>query len=207
MRPTTTPAARGSGPCKRCRPEEAADPAWARDLIEAVERAPRSRFTDDDLRALGIEPARARRYFREHFGMTFHAFHRVAKARPGAGRRARGRRPAGGRAGQRVRVAQRVPRRLRPALRHARPAGPGRPIACWRSRSTRRSGRCWPWRRTRASACSNSSIAARWRSRSRRLRRHFPRPGRAGLERAPRTARRRAGPLLRGDAHRRSRCP
>jgi AraC family transcriptional regulator, regulatory protein of adaptative response / methylated-DNA-[protein]-cysteine methyltransferase len=74
----TTAEARRAGfrPCKRCRPEEAADPAWARDLIEAVERAPRSRFTDDDLRGLGIEPARARRYFREHFGMTFHAFHR-----------------------------------------------------------------------------------------------------------------------------------
>ena len=66
----------GFRPCKRCRPEEAADPAWARDLIEAVERAPRSRFTDDDLRTLGVEPARARRYFRERFGMTFHAFHR-----------------------------------------------------------------------------------------------------------------------------------
>jgi len=66
----------GFRPCKRCRPEEPSEPAWVRDLMSAINRAPGQRISDEDLKAQGIEPARARRYFREHFGMTFQAFHR-----------------------------------------------------------------------------------------------------------------------------------
>src|SRR5690349_5137682 len=50
----------GFRPCKRCRPEEPADPTWARDLIAAIEADPSRRMTDDDLRERGVEPARAR---------------------------------------------------------------------------------------------------------------------------------------------------
>src|SRR5689334_13564857 len=58
----------GFRPCKRCRPEEApGDPPWVRDLIAALDRSPGERLADEDLRALGIDPARARRYFREHY--------------------------------------------------------------------------------------------------------------------------------------------
>lgn len=69
----------GFRPCKRCRPEESAEPAWVRDLLSAVDVDPSRRFTDLDLRSLGVEPSRARRYFREHFGMTFQAFHRARR--------------------------------------------------------------------------------------------------------------------------------
>ena len=69
----------GFRPCKRCRPEEAAEPAWVRDLMATIEGDPNRRLTDDDLQAMGIEPSRARRYFREHFGMTFQAFHRARR--------------------------------------------------------------------------------------------------------------------------------
>ena len=71
----TAAEARDAGfrPCKRCRPEDAdgKPPAWAARLLAAVERDPAARWRDDDLRVLGIDPARARRYFRHHYGMTF----------------------------------------------------------------------------------------------------------------------------------------
>ena len=35
---------------------------------------PNRRLRDSDLRAFGVDPARARRYFLEHYGMTFHAY-------------------------------------------------------------------------------------------------------------------------------------
>lgn len=68
----------GYRPCKRCRPLETGVglPAWAADLISRVERHPDVRIRDADLRALGLEPARVRRTFLRHFGLTFHAFAR-----------------------------------------------------------------------------------------------------------------------------------
>jgi AraC family transcriptional regulator of adaptative response/methylated-DNA-[protein]-cysteine methyltransferase len=45
-------------------------------LLAAVEDEPATRWTDADLRTLGVDPARARRYFRRHHGMTFHAYTR-----------------------------------------------------------------------------------------------------------------------------------
>jgi len=94
----------GYRPCKRCRPMDTngAPPGWARRLIERVEqvvggdgmnplRSPlgkggsrgvelsRPRVTDGDLRAMGIDPARARRYFLKEHGMTFQAYQRARR--------------------------------------------------------------------------------------------------------------------------------
>ncbi len=44
-----------------------------------VERAPTRRLTDTDLRAMSIDPAGARRYFKDRYGMTFHAYHRARR--------------------------------------------------------------------------------------------------------------------------------
>lgn len=67
----------GYRPCLRCRPlEVGAVPEWARKLLAAVEREPARRFRDADLRSLGIEPARARRWFLKRYGLTFQAFSR-----------------------------------------------------------------------------------------------------------------------------------
>jgi len=73
----------GFRPCKRCRPLElpGAHPAWAAELIGRVERAPEQRIRDQDLRAAGITPDRARRYFQQRYGMTFHAFARGYRLR------------------------------------------------------------------------------------------------------------------------------
>src|SRR5262249_3760553 len=58
-------------------------PDWVARLMGEVERDPQARWRDQDLRRLAIDPARARRYFHQHYGMTFHAYcrgRRMAKA-------------------------------------------------------------------------------------------------------------------------------
>jgi AraC family transcriptional regulator of adaptative response/methylated-DNA-[protein]-cysteine methyltransferase len=71
----------GYRPCKRCRPLEAngQTPGWVRRLLERIERDPAARIRNLQLRALGIEPARARRYFKKHFGMTFQGYARARR--------------------------------------------------------------------------------------------------------------------------------
>lgn len=68
----------GYRPCKRCRPMDTngQPPAWVDRLLSRVERCPSDRLTDEELRTLGIDPARARRYFRDAYGLTFQAYHR-----------------------------------------------------------------------------------------------------------------------------------
>jgi AraC family transcriptional regulator of adaptative response/methylated-DNA-[protein]-cysteine methyltransferase len=66
----------GYRPCLRCNPAAppGTAPAWVKTLLDAVDADPNRRFKDEDLRQLGVEPARARRYFVDHYGMTFHAY-------------------------------------------------------------------------------------------------------------------------------------
>lgn len=75
-------AARTAGyrACKRCRPDEApgAIPSWLQPLVERVDAEPEQRVTDADIRALGIDPSRVRRWYRVNHGTTFH---REARAR------------------------------------------------------------------------------------------------------------------------------
>jgi AraC family transcriptional regulator of adaptative response/methylated-DNA-[protein]-cysteine methyltransferase len=66
----------GYRPCKRCHPLEAngKPPDWARELISRVEAEPDAHLKAADLRALGITPERARRWFQQHYGMSFAAW-------------------------------------------------------------------------------------------------------------------------------------
>jgi AraC family transcriptional regulator of adaptative response/methylated-DNA-[protein]-cysteine methyltransferase len=66
----------GFRPCKRCRPLETDGraPDWVARLLSEVDRAPATRWRDADLRKRHIDPARARRYFNKHYGMTFQAY-------------------------------------------------------------------------------------------------------------------------------------
>ncbi len=75
----------GYRPCKRCHPEEAngTPPAWVASLMERVRNAPDAPIKAAALRAMGISPERARRWFQEHQGMSFVAWcrgHRLAGA-------------------------------------------------------------------------------------------------------------------------------
>lgn len=68
----------GFRPCKRCRPMDVNGqaPEWVQRLLIRVGESPTSRLKDADLRAMSIDPARARRYFQNHYGMTFQAYQR-----------------------------------------------------------------------------------------------------------------------------------
>lgn len=63
----------GYRPCKRCHPTEIAGspPRWADDLMRRVENAPEAKVTAVELREMGVTPERARRWFLDHYGMTF----------------------------------------------------------------------------------------------------------------------------------------
>ena len=68
----------GYRPCKRCRPLDAdgRPPAWVARLLARLDADPATRIRAADLRAAGVDPARARRYFLRHYGMTFQAYGR-----------------------------------------------------------------------------------------------------------------------------------
>lgn len=63
----------GYRPCKRCHPTEVDGelPEWVVSLMQRVESDPGHKITSAELRSLGISPERARRWFQEHYGMTF----------------------------------------------------------------------------------------------------------------------------------------
>lgn len=71
----------GYRPCRRCRPlePEGTPPEWLRRLLAEVEEDPGRRWRDRDLRSLGLEPDRVRRWFKATHGMTFHAFTRARR--------------------------------------------------------------------------------------------------------------------------------
>jgi AraC family transcriptional regulator of adaptative response/methylated-DNA-[protein]-cysteine methyltransferase len=72
---------RGFRPCKVCRPLESAGqaPEWAGPLFKLAAEANGHRVVDQDIRDAGIDPARARRFFKGRYGMTFHAFCRAQR--------------------------------------------------------------------------------------------------------------------------------
>lgn len=75
----------GYRPCRRCRPTEVGGrpPGWAAGLMALVAGSPEGRPREEDVRGLGVTPERARRWFREHWGMTFAEWsraHRLAGA-------------------------------------------------------------------------------------------------------------------------------
>ena len=73
--------AHGFRPCKRCLPLQprGATPTAIARLLEALEADPSLRLRDQDLRDQGLEPAAVRRWFKQHHGMTFHAYQRARR--------------------------------------------------------------------------------------------------------------------------------
>jgi AraC family transcriptional regulator of adaptative response/methylated-DNA-[protein]-cysteine methyltransferase len=65
----------GYRPCKRCLPTRiGALPDWVSRLLEAVDGRADRRLREADLRRLGVDPARARRWFLRNYGMTFQTY-------------------------------------------------------------------------------------------------------------------------------------
>ena len=78
---TADALAAGFRPCKRCRPMQVAGqyPPWLCDLIKSVEAQPDRRWRDQDIRELGVHPARVSRWFKANHGITFHGFARARR--------------------------------------------------------------------------------------------------------------------------------
>ena len=83
----------GFRPCKLCRPMDLSGqpPHWIAPLLEAIDAEPGRRWRDADLAARNIDPIRARRWFNEHYGMTFQAYSRARRLGLGLGRIKNGR--------------------------------------------------------------------------------------------------------------------
>jgi AraC family transcriptional regulator of adaptative response/methylated-DNA-[protein]-cysteine methyltransferase len=66
----------GYRPCKRCQPElaDGRPPEWVARLMARAAGSPDTKFSARDVRSLGVQPERARRWFQKHHGMTFAAW-------------------------------------------------------------------------------------------------------------------------------------
>ena len=60
----------GFRPCKRCHPMGRSDPDVTK-LMAALEADPDHQWSESQITALGMEPSRIRRIFKQQFGMTF----------------------------------------------------------------------------------------------------------------------------------------
>ncbi|HDR9763326.1 TPA: bifunctional transcriptional activator/DNA repair enzyme AdaA [Burkholderia cepacia] len=68
----------GFRPCKVCKPTENANtaPPEVAEAIDWVRTHPKERLSDYLLRQRGLSPERIRRWFQQHYGMSFQAFQR-----------------------------------------------------------------------------------------------------------------------------------
>jgi AraC family transcriptional regulator of adaptative response/methylated-DNA-[protein]-cysteine methyltransferase len=80
--------AAGYRPCLRCKPLDAAAiaPDWVKGLLDTMQAQPLVRWTDSELVQHGMDPLRLRRWFKQHFGMTFHAYIRARRLGVALGR-------------------------------------------------------------------------------------------------------------------------
>lgn len=69
----------GFRPCKICKPTENAHeaPEIVERAIRLVKSQPKEKITDYQLREQGISPEVVRRWFKQHYGMTFQAYQRM----------------------------------------------------------------------------------------------------------------------------------
>lgn len=69
----------GFRPCKICCPTENANeaPEQVKNAIKLVKDHPKEKISDSRLKEAGLSPERIRRWFNQHYGLTFHAFQRM----------------------------------------------------------------------------------------------------------------------------------
>jgi AraC family transcriptional regulator of adaptative response/methylated-DNA-[protein]-cysteine methyltransferase len=71
----------GYRPCKICDPlgYKGEIPDWLKQLMNEIHSSPGIRLKDSDLKQMGIDPNRVRRWFKRHHGMTFQAYLRALR--------------------------------------------------------------------------------------------------------------------------------
>lgn len=69
----------GYRPCKICKPTENANqaPEQVAQAIQLVKDHPKEKISDELLKSKSISPVVVRRWFNQHYGMTFHAYQRM----------------------------------------------------------------------------------------------------------------------------------
>jgi AraC family transcriptional regulator, regulatory protein of adaptative response / methylated-DNA-[protein]-cysteine methyltransferase len=67
--------------CLRCKPLESGNqhPSWLDALMARIDAEPTVKIPESDLRAMGLDPARVRRYFASRYGLTFQAYCRARR--------------------------------------------------------------------------------------------------------------------------------
>ncbi|MBT8386233.1 MAG: methylated-DNA--[protein]-cysteine S-methyltransferase, partial [Ignavibacteria bacterium] len=78
----------GYRPCKVCHPLNlnGAFPNWIENLLNEIDQNQNIKLRDYDLRTKGIDPARIRRWFKKHYGMTFQSYLRLLRMNNAFGR-------------------------------------------------------------------------------------------------------------------------
>jgi len=80
--------AQGYRACRICRPMAlpGQTPSWLKTLLEEIDATPDIRLKAGELRSRGIDPARIRRWFQKHHGMSFQAYLRALRINRAFGR-------------------------------------------------------------------------------------------------------------------------
>jgi len=82
----------GYRPCKVCHPmqQDGETPSWLKDLMKEIEEKQSTngglKLKDSDLKRRNIDPARIRRWFKKHHGMTFQSYLRLQRINSAFGR-------------------------------------------------------------------------------------------------------------------------
>ncbi len=78
----------GYRPCKVCHPLNLNGefPNWIKNLLSEIDQNQNIKLRDYDLRTKGIDPARIRRWFKKHYGMTFQSYLRLLRINNAFGR-------------------------------------------------------------------------------------------------------------------------
>jgi len=87
--PTTKEALQyGYRPCKVCHPlqNNGETPVWLKGIIKEIGQNGVVKFKDADLRERNIDPARIRRWFKKHHGITFQSYLRLLRVNTAFGR-------------------------------------------------------------------------------------------------------------------------
>ncbi len=67
---------RGYRPCKICTPlaPKGESPEWVKVILDEINSNGSQRFSDQEIRDLGVDPNRLRRWFKQNHGMTFQSY-------------------------------------------------------------------------------------------------------------------------------------
>lgn len=82
----------GYRPCLRCTPLQLKGdaPPEIQNFLKNVEQHPEKRWSDADVQEQGLDPVQLRRWFKSHYGMTFHTYARARRVGVALGRIAQG---------------------------------------------------------------------------------------------------------------------